>query len=267
MKYCIICCGGNIPFTLASEIVKENEVYLILVENFYEDKRLHGFSNIILPIGKLGKALSYLKVNNITNLIIIGNINMPNLADIKPDLQGGIVLSKILTMKNKGDDAILRIISNFFEKNGIQIIPATQFLKNNIQTKTWLQPDIGELEDIDFGSKTLDEISNLDIAQSIVVCNKRVIGIEGVEGTDELIKRCGHYLQNNRFQGKPILIKKPKKYQDLRLDTPTIGLQTVENLILHNFAGLATKTSEMIVLNQGELISILNKNNIFWYNI
>ena len=109
----------------------------------------------------------------------------------------------------------------------------------------------------------IDSISKYDIGQSVIISANRVLGVEGPEGTDSLIKRCSQM----SYEEKPILVKIPKLQQDIRVDLPTIGLNTIELLISSGFSGLAIKSELTIILEKNKVISLANKNNLFIVSI
>ena len=62
---------------------------------------------------------------------------------------------------------------------------------------------------------------------------------------------------------KGILIKFPKKKQDLRLDLPTVGLDTFKDCKKAGIKGIVLKSKKNIFLNKSKSISFANKNKIF----
>ncbi|MBT4698596.1 MAG: UDP-2,3-diacylglucosamine diphosphatase LpxI, partial [Alphaproteobacteria bacterium] len=66
-----------------------------------------------------------------------------------------------------------------------------------------------------------------------------------------------------KLKNKSILVKFPKTNQDLRVDLPTIGLDTVKNCIKANIKGIAVKRSQNIILNKDKIINLTKKNNFF----
>ena len=60
-----------------------------------------------------------------------------------------------------------------------------------------------------------------------------------------------------------ILIKLPKKKQDLRMDLPTIGLQTLKDCNKYGLKGLVLKSKKNIFLDKIQCIKFANKNKIF----
>ena len=60
-----------------------------------------------------------------------------------------------------------------------------------------------------------------------------------------------------------ILIKLPKKKQDLRMDLPTIGLQTIKDCKKYGLKGIVLKSKKNIILDKAKCIQFANKNRIF----
>ena len=67
----------------------------------------------------------------------------------------------------------------------------------------------------------------------------------------------GNKLQNN------LLLKIPKSKQDLRVDLPTIGLDTLKDCKKSNIKGIVVKAGQNIFLNKSESIKFANKNKMF----
>ena len=60
-----------------------------------------------------------------------------------------------------------------------------------------------------------------------------------------------------------ILIKLPKKKQDLRIDLPTIGLQTFKDAKKYGLRGVVLQSKKNIFLDKLKCIKFANKNKIF----
>ncbi len=65
--------------------------------------------------GDVRKIIKFLHNNNIKKIIFAGYIKKPQISMIRTDLLGIKLLWKILSMKNRGDDGILKIIVKFLE--------------------------------------------------------------------------------------------------------------------------------------------------------
>ena len=60
-----------------------------------------------------------------------------------------------------------------------------------------------------------------------------------------------------------ILIKLPKLKQDLRVDLPTIGLDTFKDCNNVGIKGIVVKSNQNIILNKKESIKYANRNKLF----
>ena len=60
-----------------------------------------------------------------------------------------------------------------------------------------------------------------------------------------------------------VLIKFPKKRQDLRIDLPTIGLKTLKQCKNAGIKGIVLKHKLNIFLNKKQSVKYANKNKMF----
>jgi len=96
----------------------------------------------------------------------------------------------------------------------------------------------------------------LDHIQALVVKDGKIIAREGREGTKKMLSKL-------KINSNGILIKLPKKKQDLRMDLPTIGLQTLKDIKKHGLKGVVLKSKKNIFLDKTKCINFANKNKIF----
>ena len=68
---------------------------------------------------------------------------------------------------------------------------------------------------------------------------------------------------NKHRNSKGILIKFPKKKQDLRVDLPTIGFDTLKDCKKSQIKGIVLKSKQNIFMNKTKCINFANKNKIF----
>ena len=110
------------------------------------------------------------------------------------------------------------------------------------------------------GLEIFKSIGVIDLSQSIIIQNNLVLGIEAIEGTDELIKRCYKYKKKG---DKGILIKLSKYKQDTRFDIPVIGLKTVKHIKKFDYDGIFLEKDNCIILEKEKVVNFCNKNEIF----
>ena len=99
----------------------------------------------------------------------------------------------------------------------------------------------------------------------MVIRNSYVITIEGPDGTDTMLKRANilfkRFSYKNKRQG--ILLKFPKRNQDLRVDLPTVGIKTIKKCIKIGLKGIVVKANQNIFLDRSKCINLANKNRMF----
>ncbi len=87
----------------------------------------------------------------------------------------------------------------------------------------------------------------------------KVVAIEGKDGTERMLKRSRSKTQ--RYKG--VLAKFPKKEQDLRIDLPTVGLNTLVQCKVAGLKGIVLKAKQNVFLEKSKCINFANKNKMF----
>ena len=262
-KYCIIAGGGKLPILIRDILNKKgHKVYIIGIKNnFINSKKLtKNFS--MVKLGSLSKILKILKNENIKKIILAGSIKRPSFKDISLDLLA-LRFIRNTKIENLGDDHLLKKLANHFEKLGYKFIQWHKycpelFTEQNIIT--FKKPSNNAIKNLQKGLSIFNIFGKSDLGQSIIVQNKIVLGIEAIEGTNELIKRCNLYKKKG---DKGILLKLVKKNQDLRFDLPTIGLETLKLLKKYNYEGLYIQKKHCVIIDKYEVVKFADKNNLF----
>ena len=98
-----------------------------------------------------------------------------------------------------------------------------------------------------FGMGMARRIAELDIGQSIVVHDQRVLCVEGFKGTNECIRSGG---------GKPYpatLCKVTKPGHDMRFDVPCLGPATIRNCARANIRHVVFEADRTILFRRQEI--------------
>src|SRR5262249_47054346 len=153
----------------------------------------------------------------------------PSLSEIKPDLEGALLMAKFATRAH-GDDGVLAIVVREIESRGFRVVGVHDLMKD-ITTPPGQCGRIGTdptaERDVARGLEVAGALGIVDVGQAVVVQQGIVLGVESVEGTDALINRSGE-VRRGGLGG--VLVKIAKPYQERRADLPTIGPQTVKNV-------------------------------------
>jgi DUF1009 family protein len=194
-------------------------------------------------IGQIGKILGFLRSRGVTHLLMAGRFHRPNWKSMKMD-STGLMWAASIGLKSVGDDTLLRAVTSKLEAEGFALMGLESIVEGNLLNTPGLlsahEMEERYIESAKMGIALLNDISMYDIGQSVVIQGKRVLGIEGPEGTNELIKRCAAFIDHDLSNGA-ILVKDLKLTQDSRVDRPVIGPRTLEVLHQNGFAGLVVK--------------------------
>ena len=217
-KLAIIAGTGTLPSKVYSECIRQGRECIVIT--FYgenENTLIDSENFFVLPLGAIGKTINFLKSEKCEDIILIGSFKRPNLSEIKGvDWKGAKLISKVI--KSKGDNSALSLILNELENEGFNIVGVSDVLPDlimNTKSLTNHQPNSEQIQDIKIGVDLLNTISPFDIGQSTVVSSKRILGIEGPEGTDALIKRSSSFFDS--ADGK----LKVDKYSFISLAAPS----------------------------------------------
>ena len=125
---------------------------------------------------------------------------MTNLKELRPDFNSIKLLPKFIKkIMEGGDNNLLTLVIDELENKGFKILELKNllpeiFLGKGNQTK--LSPSKSNFFNIKKGMKILNNNSKFDIGQSIIMQQGSVIGIEAVQGIDNLIKQSYPFLKN-----------------------------------------------------------------------
>jgi DUF1009 family protein len=260
---------SSLPNYVINKLLKKNIDFLILdltKSNIYKRYK----NSYSMKITELGKAISILKKNNCKNVIFIGKVERPDISLLKFDTKALFYLPRLYSAFKKGDGNILKEIIKIFKENKLNVVNSMKFTPELIfkdKSINKLKINNTDKSSISKGVNIIKSLSKFDIGQSVVINNGYVLAMEGPEGTDETIKRSLHLSKKFKLKNKSILIKFPKVNQDLRIDLPTIGFDTIKNCIKANIKGIAVKRSQNIILDKDKIKNLVKKNNFFIISI
>ena len=263
-KLGIIAGGGSIPKMLVEHCRKTNREFFVLAidGNANRDFLTNEIPHMWIRIGQAGSGFKKFADEKVQDVVMIGTIHRPSFADLVPDWRTTAFFAKIGT-RALGDDGILRALVKEIESDGMRVCGIHEVLpellvKDGVLGK--IKPDKQALADIKRGVEVAWELGRLDVGQSVIVQQGLVLGVEGIEGTDKLIIRCGDY---KRKGAGGVLIKLRKPQQDMRIDLPTFGVKTIENAHAAGLRGVALHAGNGLIVDEADAIKLANKLGMF----
>ena len=251
----------DFPNIILNTIKKQKIKYLIIdlskSRKFKKDK--NSFS---VSIGQFGKIINILREKNCKKVLFAGKVNKPNFSKLKLDLKGIYYIPRIIKAAKLGDAAILKEIIKILAQNKIKTENSLKFNPELSLTKgnySKIKPNKQDKLDIKKAIQTLNNLRQYNFSQAVVVRNKKVISIEGKGGTKKLLEKS----KSKKFKNHGVLVKFPKKKQDLRVDLPTIGLKTIKQSKTAGLKGIVIKSKQHVFLDKIKCIKFANRNKMF----
>ena len=250
----------HFPIQILEKIKKKNLKYLIIdltKGKFKKDKHSYNVS-----IGRFGRIINILKENKCKKVLFAGKVKKPNFSKLRLDLKDIYYISRIIRSYKLGDAAILKEIIKILKRERINTISSLTFnseltLKKGNYTRT--KPNKEDKIDIKKAITILNRLGKYNFSQGVVVRNRKVVAIEGKGGTEKMLKKC----KSKKLRNKGVLVKFPKKKQDLRIDLPTVGLKTLIQCKSAGLKGILLKSKRNVFLERKKCISFVNKNKMF----
>ena len=251
----------DFPKEILKTVKKRKIEYLIIdlskSKKFKTDKNSYSVS-----IGQFGKIIKILKENNCKKVLFAGKVQKPNFSKLKLDLKGIYYIPRIISASKLGDAAILKEIIKILAQNNIKTENSLKFnpelsIKRGNYSK--FKPNKQDQLDIKKGIKTLNNLKQYNFSQGVVVRFNKVIAIEGKDGTQKMLDKC----KSKKFKNYGVLVKFPKKKQDLRIDLPTIGFKTIKQTKAAGLKGIVLKDKQHVFLDKNKCMNFANKHKMF----
>jgi UDP-2,3-diacylglucosamine hydrolase len=259
----IVAGGGGLPRRLVDACrAAGRDVFVLALEGAAEPDTVRDVPHAWCRIGAAARGLALLRENNVSELVLAGGIRRPSLATLRPDWRAAKLFARI-GYRALGDDGLLSTVVSELEREGFRVLGPDQLLTSTLVPEGPLgeiRPDAQSAADIEHGVRIARALGALDVGQAVVVQQGLILGVEAIEGTDELLRRCA-VLRREGAGG--VLVKVEKPGQERRVDRPTIGPRTVLLAVETGLRGIAIEADATIVLDLDEVIRAADRAGLF----
>ncbi|HEU0218924.1 MAG TPA: UDP-2,3-diacylglucosamine diphosphatase LpxI [Stellaceae bacterium] len=264
----IIAGSGGLPRRLIDDCRRKGrEVFVLALEGEADADTIDGAIHAWCRIGAAAKALKLLREHGVTEVVYAGGVRRPTLAAIRPDWRAAKFFAKV-GYRLLGDDGLFSAIAKEMELEGFRVVGAHELLDGSVAVAAGplgrVVPDAEAEGDIARGLEIAQALGALDIGQAVVVQQGLVLGVEAIEGTDALLRRCAG-LRRDGAGG--VLVKIEKPGQEARIDRPTIGPQTVRLAAEAGLRGIAAQAGATLLLDRDEVIRAADAAGLFLVGI
>jgi len=262
-KLGMIAGGGMMPVEIIRHCHQTGrEIFVAGIEPYAEEESLKDVPHIFAKIGEAGKMLKALAKNNVHEVVLAGGVKRPSFKELIPDWEGAKIMAR-LAIKKMSDDNMFRAVIEEIERHGFkvvgieEVVPGMMF-SEGIYGK--VKPTDEDMDDIRRGIKVAKALGAVDVGQAVVVQEGMVLAVEAIEGTDMMLSRAATVKKKGKA---PVMVKVLKPGQDLRVDLPAIGLQTIEQLKKYGIKGIAVEAGGILLIEREAVIKMANEAGIF----
>lgn len=197
---------------------------------------------------QFGKLFDDLRRAGVSELAFAGALSRPAFDPGLMDAETAALMPRIAAAMARGDDALLREVAAIFEEQGFAVVGALDLRPDLAADPGAIHGTRNDAQDRDAARAraVLDALGPLDVGQAAIAAKGQVIGIETLQGTDAMLRFVGASAPGSGG----VLVKRPKPGQDLRMDTPVIGPDTVMKAAEAGLSGIEIAAGTVLILGR-----------------
>jgi UDP-2,3-diacylglucosamine hydrolase len=263
-KLGIVAGGGDLPARLADMCRAVGRPYFVLGLNDSADPEfVNAHPHAWVDMVALGTAFRVLRQAEVTEIVLAGKVRRPSILMLKPDATGAAFLARAGLRALRGDDGLLSALVGRIEEEGFRVV-APETVSGELLAPRGpigaIRPDAVAQADIARGMTVARAIGALDIGQGVVVQQSVVLGVEAIEGTDQLLARCAE-LRRDGPGG--VLVKCAKPRQERRIDLPTLGVNTIHLAAAAGLRGIAVEAGGALIVDRQAVADAADAAGLF----
>ncbi len=217
-------------------------------------QELGGATVAWIDLGQLGKCIKTLQNGGVTQAVMAGQVKHVKLfGGVMPDLT---LLSVLTKLKAKNTDSLIAAVAAVLQDHGITLMNSTSLLHELVAGAGVLSdtdPTDSMRADFEFGYRIADAIAGVDVGQTVVVKDRAVVAVEGMEGTDAAIARAGQLAGAGTR-----VVKVAKPQQDMRFDVPVVGVATINAMVQAGADAISIDAGRTLILDGADFIRAAN---------
>ena len=254
-KLALISGGGPLPVEVATYLARHQRPYIVIRIDGLSDPALDSHPGHTLGLSDVMQLFMILSSEQVKSVCMCGYVKRPDFSSLDAQKVGD-GLGAIQQASRGGDDKLLRQVAGVIEAQGYTIEGAHEanpdlLIGGGLQAGP--PPTAEQMEDAHEAMRIATAIGALDIGQAVVVAGNVTLAVEAQEGTQAMLARVATLPQTQRGTAdarKGALAKVAKPIQDLRLDMPAIGVQTVDDVAAAGLAGIIGRAGNLLILDK-----------------
>jgi len=219
----------------------------------------------------LAPFLATLQDRGVTRVAFAGAIRRPRLDPALIDPRTAELLPPLIAALRGGDDHTLRAVITLFEDEGFAVAGVGDLAPSLLPQAGFLhgQATATDTADATRAATIVAALGAVDVGQGAVVQQGLCLAVEALPGTDAMLRNVATLpptLRPDAAQGKGVFYKAAKPGQDLRVDLPTLGPETLRLAAEAGLAGIAWQAGHVICLDPPQMTALAAKLDLFLWS-
>lgn len=207
----------------------------------------------VFRVERLAPFLRLLEDEGVGRVVFAGAVQRPRLDPALFDPQTAQMVPVLLAAMQAGDDATLRAVIGIFEEAGFAVAGVQDVAPALVPGAGVLARAVTPRDEADAARAfaIVAALGAVDVGQGCVVAQGLCLGVEALPGTDALLAQVAGIgaLRPDPARGRGLFCKAPKPGQDLRIDLPTLGVETVRLVAEAGLGGIVWQAGGVICLD------------------
>ena len=266
-KLALISGGGALPVEIARYLKRTERPYTVIRIDGLSDVELNDHPGHTLGLGDFSRLFEILAAEQAKSVTMCGYVQRPDFDAMQKDGH----LQSIQSAGRGGDDSLLRQVAKVIASQGYHIEGAHEAnpdLLIGLGLQAGPDPSPEAMEDAQEAMRVAAAIGALDIGQAVVVAGRITLAVEAQEGTQAMLGRIATLnpaLRGTLSNRMGVLAKLAKPIQDLRLDMPTIGLQTINDVAAAGLCGIVARSQALLIVDKPAVFARAAELGVFIY--
>lgn len=276
-KIGLIAGNGRFPFLALDEARIRRLPVVVAAIREEADPRLEELSSHLrsgssfhwIGLGQLGKLVRVFKSTNVRHAVMAGQVKHVRIfasglrtpAGILSALPDGKMLRMLASLPRRNTRSLIEGVIGVLQAEGIQVLDSTWLLSDLIPAPgvlTRRTPNHREKRDMEYGLEVAQELSRLDLGQTVVLKDQAVVAVEAMEGTDATIRRAAGLVAGSRLT----VVKVSRARDEMRFDVPVIGSETLNVLRECRVTALSIDSGRTLILDRDQFIRGADESRI-----
>lgn len=264
-KLGIVVGGGVLPARLIAACRTAGRPFFVIALEGQADPALPPDTpHAWVRLGAAGEAVARLHAEKCQDLVFVGTVRRPSLADLRPDGWAAWFLARTGTAA-LGDDSLLSALVRTLEHDeGFRVVAVESVLPDLLARKGAYgrqAPGAEDRDDIATAVAAALDLGARDIGQAAVARNGTVVALEHADGTDAMLARLAEGAPPSPPRG--VLAKVRKPGQESRVDLPTVGAETVRAAARAGLRGIVIEAGGALIADAAQLAAAADDAGIF----